>query len=566
MRIPIHLCCCSLIAVAAWAQAPPGGVNGGTGSDPRTIWKQADVLVIGEFSGSVTAAGPPGRLRIAGQLLVHRALAGQVYAGERLALSWEVEPPSTRLTRPGMTIQQAYGLWALKQTEGGPTEPLSMLISGHPLGQALLELPRVVPSGDLAYPPDATTGRKLAMELGAALEAMAAHGAYLTAQRVAREGSGSTGYGMEAARFVSVLRLLHGVDYEEAEPVYQHFSRSQSVHLRAASLVGRLRKGDLAAALELEQEAASMANSAGMAEIAPVLYAAPREEMPPETLHALARTALSETAPPALEQVLPPVLARSGRVEFVPYLAVMLESPNREVRDAAMTCLCDLLRRGVAGRSSIYGTRPQDLERHCPRRSPIPDPDEERLYLSYWKQWWETHREEVQADPSMPRPRVPDRYLLAGFQQDQPANTIPPEMAFRTLIRLITAAQEARQRAISQGRQAPEFLTPFTGQMPRDDERRLAEIAAEVTAALAANEQKQRELAYAAMVQDVRPDPAVIKRLQTESGNIVRNGLSELQRSLSFEGWSVVEKKLREIAASVVKIDLPAPVKPLPAR
>jgi len=553
----------ALLVSTLWGQGNSGRAANASASPPPS-WKDAGVVLIGEFTGSIAAAGP-AQLRCTGQLLAHRVLQGDVPAGAVLPMSWNMELDLSGQIKPGTQVKQAYGLWAINRTSGGNWAPL---FSGSPitiLGRAFLPLPRTFPSGELAYSPEAPPGAKLAMELAAALEAMAmADGNQLTVVRGPVEGPTAILRDSPAVQFSAILRMLNATGFQEAEPAYRYFSRSSDPQLRAAGIVGRLRGGDASAAFDLEREAPVFGSTLASLELTGALFRFPAREQP-EALHALARAALSESGVPALEQLIPKLISDSGRLDFLPYLAVLMQSPSQQVHDHAVYSLCHLLRQiGHSGRPSPVIWQPEN-DKHCPDRSPIPDQAQSQAYLEYWKQWWVANQERIQADPAVPRPSVPSRYYRTEQQLVQAAS-LSSEQAFRVFVQMTVAAQRARQQRIDQGLTAPEFHTPLAGRLSKDDDRKLAEIAASVSAALEANEAKVREAATAAKLQGIPPSQTLFQAIGAEQEEILKNGLMEARRELSFDGWSVIEQHLQEISRSTVKVALPAAPAPSAAR
>ncbi|MCL6544704.1 MAG: hypothetical protein K6T61_05715 [Bryobacteraceae bacterium] len=563
MRFINFVSCLTLLVSTLWGQGNSGRAANTLGSPPPS-WKDAGVVLIGEFTGSIVTAGP-AQLRCTGQLLAHRVLQGDVPAGAQLPMSWNMELDYSGQIKPGTQVKQAYGLWAINRTSGGNWAPL---FSGSPitiLGRAFLPLPRAFPSGELAYSPEAPPGAKLAMELAAALEAMAmAEGNRLTLIRGPVGGAAAILRDSPAVQFSAILRMLNAAEFQEAEPAYRYFSRSADPQLRAAGIVGRLRGGDASAAFDLEREAPFFGSTLASTELTGALFRFPAREQP-EALHALARAALSESGVPALEQLIPKLISDSGRLDFLPYLAVLMQSSSQQVHDHAVYSLCHLLRQiHRSGRSSPVIWQPEN-DKYCPDRSPVPDQAQSQAYVEYWKQWWAANQERIQADPAVPRPSVPSRYYRTGQQLVQAAS-LSSEQAFRVFVQMTVAAQRARQQRIDQGLTAPEFYTPLAGRLSTEDDRKLAEIAATVSAALEANETKVKEAAMTARVQGAPPSPELIRKVRAEQEEILKNGLLEARRELSLDGWSAIEQHLQEISRATVKIALPAAPKPPAAR
>ena len=538
------------------AQAPPptprrpavsggGGFGGGGRSD---AWTSAGIVLVGELSGGMLAASG-ARLRCMGTLQVVRVLKGEIPTGARGPLSWEFEPRGVSRVPAGSPVPPLYGLWALQRTADGSLQPLmfnSSPLDSAVVGRSFLPLPRVTPTGGLAYDQDASSGAKIAAELGAAMENMAITGwdRLVTEFRAAPSGGVSTRPNPAAeagplSLFQALLRSLSDLGGADTAPVYKYLSVSAYPDLQMTGIAGRLRTGDAEAALLLERSVPRLSRSIALSELPGSLARFPWRDSPAATL-ALARTAVGESELPFLEQSVAGGLARTGRLEYLPYLAVMLGSPNMAIREAAIGGICSLLRSSARARGASGGLWKPEMQPFCAIGSPpLRGTAEERRFLDYWTRWWAANQQRIPADPSVPRPAPPARYLLAT-RVEVARKIVLAERRFESFFRELDAFRRAKKaRATATETQPPEG-TLLSSRLSGEDDKKLEEITLRVAASLSAYEQKFRQARNETLVRGVPPDPAIGRASVEEHDRIVADGASELMREMTPQGWSVV--------------------------
>jgi hypothetical protein len=452
----------------------------------------------------------------------------------------------------------------LERTVEGSLRPLRFPSPGNALDGYYVSLPATQPYGRLAYGKEAPLDFKLAAELAAAMESIATTaGDDLNVKWTVPPSEGGGRLTESVVRYELLVRLLLATSYSAAAPVFQYLSESPYPNLRSAGIVGRLRGGDAEAAMALERDASQLADTVAMFDLSSTLMSF-RWQDSLTAAHALARAALGETQLPGLESVVAGQVSYLQKTEFLPYLAVMLESPNTGNRDTALMGLCTILRRTSNQPRDFGGLWKPEMQQYCPNHSPLQDPAEERVYLDFWKQWWVDNREKIQADPNVPRPVAPARYFskapVAGER-------IPVPMTQRLQLFVNMAASLKRRREAQSG---PSADKPVTGsvlgaRLSAEDDRKLEEIALRISASLAATQEKSRVAMTAAAVQGARPDRTLMQSLNSETEHTLTTGLADLQRELSPAGWSVVEDYLLKMNITGVRLSAPTPEK-LPAR
>ncbi len=402
--------CLLLIAGQLAGQGGSGRVSPASARSGTVSWTAADTILIGELSGGTLAASG-ARLRCTGLLQAHRVLKGDAVPGSQFSLAWEFEPTLPVNARAGVPLPPQYGLWMLERTVEGSLRPLRFPPPSNALGGYYVPFPPTQPSGSLAYTNEAPLDRKLAAELAAAMESIASTaGDNLNVKWTVPPSEGGGRLSESASRFQPLVRLLLSTGYSSAAPVFQYLSESSYPNLRSAGIVGRLRGGDAEAALALERDASRLADTVAMFDLSSTLMSFRWQDDLPAA-HALARTALGDTQLPGLETVAAARVSSLRKMEFLPYLAVMLESPNTGNRDTALMGLCTMVRQTPIQPTDFGGLWKPEMQQYCPNHSPLQDPAEERVYLDFWRQWWADNREKVQADPNVPRPVAPARYF-----------------------------------------------------------------------------------------------------------------------------------------------------------
>lgn len=315
--------------------------------------------------------------------------------------------------------------------------------------------------------------------------------------------------------------------------------------------------------MALERDATRLADTIAMFDLSPSLMGFRwRDNL--AAAHALARTALGETQLLGLETVAAARMPYLQGLEFIPYLAVMLESPNTGNRGAALMGLCMMLRQTSTQPSSFGRLWKPEMQQYCPNQSPRQAPAEERVYLDFWKQWWADNREKIQADPNVPRPVAPARYFSNARIAAEPV-PVPMTQRFRMFVNRAASLERTREAQAEPSTDKPVTGTVLRARLSAEDERKLEEIAHRVSASLEANQEKSRQAMNAAAVQGTRTDQTLLQSLSAEMDQILASGMADLQRELSSVGWSVVEDYLLKMNITGVGVSAPTFEKP-PAR
>jgi hypothetical protein len=556
--------CLWLLAGLLAAQVAPSGPasQGVVSGVPEYPWKTADVVLVGELTGGILSASG-ARVRCNGMLQAHRVFKGDLAPGAQFPVAWEFVPGAPLNVKTAPSLSPQYGLWALERTADGVLRPLQfpqLSPQNSVLGTSLLEMPPARPSGRLAYPADATLHGKLASELAAGMESMAAaDGDRLNPQPSPLPSGGvALKFTQPVRRFQTLLTALTRLNYADAERVYRYLSASPLPELQGAGIAGLLRNADAEAALALERDAPRLANAVAIFEMPRILTGIPFADNP-AAAHALARAALGETELRGLETRLPGLVSSTRSLEFLPYFVVMLESPNLDARNAALVGFCSLLRPSSLRPAPPGGYWKPEMQRYCPERS-LPDVAQQKVYVDLWKHWWDDNRQQIEADPAVPHPAVPARYRLNEQREDEYVQA-PLELRFEILMREIVSFQRMRQQAPAGAPADPRPPgTPLNARLGREDDDKLAEIALRVTTTLDAISEKAREASMTAAFQGARMSPALAKALRAESDQAIMSGLADLKRELSPQGWREFEDRLSKTANSVRRVTLP----PLP--
>ncbi|MEN6604223.1 MAG: hypothetical protein ABFD86_17570, partial [Bryobacteraceae bacterium] len=271
----------------------------------------------------------------------------------------------------------------------------------------------------------------------------------------------------------------------------------------------------------------------------------------PEAMHSLARAALGENEIPTLENTAAMKLGWSGRWDMMPYLVVMLESPNASTRGSALMGVCTAVR-ALGGQSELAGQWHEEMSPHCFNRSPVNDPPREQAAVSFWKSWWAGQRERLR-DVTLPSVHPPARYSAAPAADAPQAVEVSMEQRFRSHIRMTTAMNRHR---------AEQGNVPGAPASP--DDALMAATVQRVSEQLEEVDQRARRILNEARLARQRPDIEQMRDLQAESDAILRQGLDDLRRGLSVPAWTAFEQRLKSMAISGFRLPTPAPGAPRP--
>jgi len=340
------------------------------------------------------------------------------------------------------------------------------------------------------------------------------------------EGPGRTGYRMTQAQvqFGEWVRWLGRLDAAATLPVYQKFAASPSANLRAAGYRGLLKQGDAAALAALERDLPAIAPTM-MARLVGDEANLQMLARDPASLHVMGRILIAEEALPAFEMRAPEYLGYTRNREVLPYLAAMLDHPDRDQRTSVIMDICTLL----------DARRDPELARQCPDRSPLRDPPEEPRLVQFWKEWWAGQPDAKGAV------RPPGRYRGAGAPPAE--RVISMEQRFSMMAMMYAGAEKRRKQDPSQ----PEWPVVPEAKLSAED----AEIAKRIFLAVG-RAQDEFQSAVVALKQNLRMqskpwDGAAFGQLATAQEGTMRQALDQLRRELSREGWAAAEKFMKEM-------------------
>lgn len=462
-------------------------------------------------------------LHAAGQLHVVRVLGGSLREGDRLAVKWEFRAMPNEQREPEKRLPSGPGIWLLKRNgEAWQPQPFLHDRSSVFAGGVVFPLPpEPIPPQYLA-PPGAPWHRAAAHEVRWAMEALAQkQGEKLNPERRVLPSGGVTMASSALQRlFLTAANLLSALPENQTRETYKAMAESAYSNIRMAGLVGLLRAGVPGSALEIERDWTLLAPTMEAGRLFTAASAMAR--LPVEDRLALARLAISEIAPPFLEQVVASQLGQRGGEGALPYLAVMLESPDVNVRSPAIMSVCNLLR------SSI-----DEPERWCPNRGPILDETERREISFFW-------RARLQ-DMGQATLRAPGRYANAADQA--PLEEVPIEERVYGLAMTFTNTQA--------GQPLREML----------DERDRASLMAILQKFL--NDERENQEAFQRALhqrrlQGLPPDRTLADNANKTRASLQAGALEEMRRQLSAQGWETVEKHLRDMNIVRRRITLPS--------
>jgi hypothetical protein len=199
---------------------------------------------------------------------------------------------------------------------------------------------------------------------------------------------------------------LQSMNQSAIAGVYQSLSALPDPDLKALGIFGRIEAGDASAVFELEKNLPTVVSAYTTLRCFPLLLVRLDLKMDLPAAHALARTALSDTTVASLEGQLAFALARTRSPEMLPYLMVMLGSPEPGIRDSALMSFRFLLG-PMPDPSALW--KPE-MAGYCPMGSPVNDREIEQKDVQFWAQWWESHREEIAKTVALPTAGAPARY------------------------------------------------------------------------------------------------------------------------------------------------------------
>ena len=521
-----------MIRLLALALGVPFSLAVGQTTSTTNGWSQqgslreADAIVAGDIVEG-TAADDGSSVRVSAVLQVLRVVRGSVVPQSRLRLAFTYVPSPVDGPDVTRVVPRGRALWLLEDAGNETWQPLPVATLPRSLGGRLLPLP----PGDLPpswfYPADAPPERKLACELASALEVLAPKTG--PAQMLFHEVSG----------------LLLAIDGDAPVAVLRRLLESPAPALRAVALAGVLRRGDLDAVFLLERDLANLAPTVEAREISNSLGMLQLDQNT-AAIHSLGRAALAETELPGLEGQAASRLGWSKSLEALPYLAVMLESPDSFARAQAAMGLCTLLR-------PMERLWKADMAPHCPDHAPL-RPDEEAAILPYWKQWWVAERASLR-DVSLAVVHPPARYHAAPATAANGGATevfdVPVEQRFRSLVSMVASFQRDSG--------AKPFRKTLINSLDENDDEKLLRILLAVDRRL--DEQRAADMRFvnAARLAGKPPDVGEMRKGAAAMDRILREGLEEARRDLSPAGWDAVQSHMKSMNIVGVRLTAPPP-------
>ena len=515
-----------------------------------TLQTASDILVADVTAGSAVDNG--SQVTVKATLHVIRVLGGDIAPGADLTLQWQYQPGPGEGPSVTTKVAQTRGLWFLHKDPNGALEPLKAGAMGT-MGGLFLPLGAGVPSGPLSYTDAQSLQTKIAREIGAAIEDLVAqHAADLVPRRREVFAGGPRPAWIQTQETCHSLTMtLQSLEQAATAGVYQYFSMLPDLNLKTLGISGRLSAGDASAIFDLEKNLPSVASSFGAWNRMPPLMGLDLSK-DLTAAHALARIALSDTTVPGLEGGLAFTLARTRSLEMLPYLVVMLSSPESGIRGTALVSFCQLLG-PMPTPSALWSP---EMAGYCPNHSPINDRDLEQKDMQFWQQWWESHRDEVAKTVALPTVTAPVRYRTPPNTGWQEVTEIPMEVRFESLLHMSSAMQPDHHHA-ADGTMVEGPLAgphdPVSGQLNPADREIFRQVTESVNAKLAAVQTRSQQVLNAARIAGTRPEPLQLKALNTDRQTALKAGVDELQAKLSGEGWQSVERFLKGMGVGMVR-------------
>jgi hypothetical protein len=527
----------AIVALVLSASAQTYSHSGWSFAD--TLQTASDVVVADITGGS--AADNGSQVTVKATLHAVRVLSGDINAGADLVVEWHYRPNPGESPAVTTKVPLARGLWFLRKDSNGALEPMQAGMMS-PMGNSFLPLGASAPS----YADGEPLQTKVAREIAAALEELATEHAAALAPRPPER----TVWSNPRAQYQSLTVALQAIDQAAAIEVYQSLSMLPDPNLKALGIFGRLRAGDAAVIFELERNLATVLSANRALETHPVSLNGLNLRGNLAAAHALARIALSDPTIPGLDGELALVLARTRSAEMLPYLMVMLGSPEPGIRDSALMSFGFLLG-PMPDPSALWEP---EMAGYCPMGSPVNDREIEQKDIQFWTQWWESHREEIAKTVALPTAAAPARYGAARREEGE----IPIEVRFEFLLHM-SADKRTEHYHAEDGTivEAPPPVPdgphdPVSGQLEPADREIFHQVIESVNGKLAAVQERGRQIANAVRITGTMPTREQSRELDAGRTAALRTGLAELQSKLSPEGWQTVERFLKPTGAAAV--------------
>lgn len=490
-----------------------------------------DVLVGDIVEGTRLVNG--AQVDVKATVRVVRVLQGDMAPGTDVTLAWQYTAMGPSRPVAG-DLSGVRGLWFLRK---GP-EGVRILRAGELSegGDYFLELPPNISAGGLLHLPDRSTQSQIAEELAGALQTLAAQDPK----------------GPARLQFRRLASAFDGLDQKKTAAVYRYFSLQPDANLKMLGIEGRMAAGDQTAVFELERDLPQLAHAFYMRRMPLVNGLNLAGNLP--AARAVARMALADVTLPGLEIGLPARLALTGSLEFLPYLNVMLDSPQLSVRAGAVRAFCQLSKP-----SSFWQP---DMQAYCPSESRFDDAAAERQAMDFWRGWYNAHRAEIAKVATLAEVVAPARY---STQKRQEIVEVPVETRF---LRVVLASARAFDQPQTASGDAAAVTLPgsavrLIGQLNPSDRETFHRVVDATHASLVQIAPLPHD-ANAAGVPGVAPDPKRFVEREAQRRAALQSGLADLEKQLSPDGWKALQAEMtRAASATAISMGSGQPVAPL---
>jgi hypothetical protein len=398
-----------------WLLLATAGISGAPmRNSPHKAIQTADLVLVGDIvSGSaLNGEGIVDCLATVHPLRILKSQPG--FTSEEIQVHWRYQWDLAQASHEPTTIGPINAIWFLTKREDAAYDALFVDIELVVMGGYLVPVPAGEPTGPYASSREASLDRKLAGELGSALEAIAiVVGNHLdTDYRSAGSRAGSydptTGSPYDGADFLpgsprderreqrrefqSLASLYKELNPESNREVNRYLISRPQIHLKAVGLSGEFRAKSVDALLTMETVYPGLAVSGELVGLS--FEAANLDIVDNEAaIRAVGRMCVSSTGCGVFAAG---QLARTKSRAAVPYLAAMLENPDETVRSSAAEGICAT----VAADADLRGLADSTLLRACgfttvvinrvgAHHGPSLWPDEPDVSLL--KEWTRTH-------------------------------------------------------------------------------------------------------------------------------------------------------------------------------
>lgn len=510
----------ALMAVPAVLGQPP---------QPHALWSPDSAVVVADLVQGQSHE-QNGRASVRATLIIRRTLQGRPQPGDVLAVAWDYSALGLPTLSETHTVVSGTGLWVLNPNGSAwHPRPLTNSFPGT-MGGVVLPVPAGALAPAFTYSPEAATATKFASELAASLAEVAEQqGDALNPYHSPDEYSyGSTA---EQTWFAERATLLRVLPAESTRQVFRTLAASPLPHLQMIGIAGMLDQSDPAALPALERNFAALARTRFALDVAGTLN--------PELLRldadapaTLGRLALSETVFPELERSAPFLLASTHRLQVLPYLMAMLESPSFLQRWTTVRGLCELLQpidRNPPELQALWDNGAMSSQ--CLGERVPPDDAQAEAVFRFWRAWWVSTLPRLQSATGLAAVAPPERYRSGPFSR-------PVERAAFTREQwLVMCARNygswLREPAERKKAHSGFLMNPG---LDRADQTALAAIFAQAYQGLKDTDEYLRRAQVAARAEGRPTDPAAVQLVRNERARLSRTALDRIASELSAGG------------------------------